>query len=161
MIEYKTTTMRAYHLKQVIELEKLIKQPQMDTESSDQKGKRHRLFLDWNTNNKAISKVLEYKESIVAYYHLILDPQLISNFYSSDSANIQTSSYLAQVSIHPNYQNQGLGTLLMKDIYLQSSQNDKTDLLLEVNSNTKAFGFYKHQSFQEIEAQVFMKKSLI
>lgn len=152
--------MKAYHLKQIIELEKQIKQPQMDSESLEQKSTRHRLFLQWAQNNQAISKVIEYQNNIIAYYHVILDPQIIMNFYKNDSVDLKDSSYLAQISIHQSFQNQGLGKLLMSDIYTSSKKFNKKDVLLEVNSNTKAFDFYKHQNFQELEAQVFMKKTL-
>ena len=117
-------------------------------------------FLQWTQNKKSVSKVVEYQNVVIAYYHLLLDPELILSFYSSQALNVEKSSYLAQISIHQDYQNQGLGNIIMSDVYAQSSHYNKEDVLLEVNSKTNAFDFYKHQHFQELEAQVFMKKTL-
>ncbi|MCO4783045.1 MAG: GNAT family N-acetyltransferase [Candidatus Cloacimonetes bacterium] len=161
MINFQIETMKAYHLKSVIELERLIRQPQINLETFEDKSKRHRLFLEWSQDGKALSKIVEYQNIAIAFYHLIFDPQLIQNFYANSDQVICKSSYLAQISIDPNYQSQGLGKILMSDIYEQSIQHGKNDLLLEVNSKTKAYQFYLRQDFQDLESQVFMKKSLI
>ncbi|PCJ21299.1 MAG: hypothetical protein COB02_01565 [Candidatus Cloacimonadota bacterium] len=153
--------MKAYHLKQVVQLEELIKQPQKSSDNYEIKSNRHRAFLNWRNQDKSLSKVIEVNNEIIAFYHLLLDPTLVQSFYFNEFLVNIRHSYLAQISIKQNFQNQGVGKFLLEDIYKESTLHNKEKVILEVNSNTKAFIFYKNQNFKELESQVFMSKNLI
>ena len=152
--------MQAYHITEILVLEALIKQPQINLENIEDASKRHRLFLNWKKENKALCKVIEYKDQIIAFYHLLLDEKLIQSFYHNDCLLNKKYSYLAQISISKQFQKQGLGQKMMDDIYKESQVHQKQEVILEVNSTSKAYQFYQTQNFETLEAQVFMSKKL-
>ncbi|MFW9874424.1 MAG: GNAT family N-acetyltransferase [Candidatus Thorarchaeota archaeon] len=59
----------------------------------------------------------------------------------------EDSYYLSVIKILPKYQNQGIGTRLIKDIILKAEKNNKPVYLQVLKTNNKAKNLYKRLGF--------------
>ena len=62
-----------------------------------------------------------------------------------------TESHLLNISVHPNYRNQGIGEILLKVSEKKAIKKGVTDIFLEVReSNKKAISFYKKNKYKYV-----------
>ena len=105
-------------------------------------------FNDKNKNNKVIDKLSQkYSEfGNVIVIEIKDQPLGVCAFYTND--NIEKKAYLSLIAINNNYQNQGLGTLMLNKVKEISINEGMKYLLLEVdNNNKRAIAFYEKNDF--------------
>ena len=62
-----------------------------------------------------------------------------------------TESHLLNISVHPNYRNQGIGEILLKVSEKKAIKKGVTDIFLEVReSNKNAISFYKKNKYKYV-----------
>ena len=62
-----------------------------------------------------------------------------------------TESHLLNISVHPNYRNQGIGEILLKVSEKKAIKKGVTDIFLEVReSNKNAISFYKKNKYRYV-----------
>jgi GNAT superfamily N-acetyltransferase len=156
---YRLRQMEPYDFHDVIQLEKEILQFPLDKRTREEKEALFRKFLHWAELGDCICSVLESSHNdVLGYFILITNPQLIASFYHEPG--MEDMAYLAQIAIHQDYQNHGIGTWLLNRVEQLCVRYGKTRLLLEVNSRAKAYQWYLAKEFKQVAAQVFLQKEL-
>ena len=153
--------LQPYHLGEILELESHIQQYSKNEIDPVTRREILRQFLDWAGQGQCISKGMEDPDGkLIAYFFLLMDPELIQTFFNPKERDLKHCAYLAQIVVKPGRQSSGLGSKLMDLIEESARQAGKNNLLLEVHSQSKAFPWYRHRNYQEICSQVFMSKEL-
>lgn len=100
-----------------------------------------------------------------ALIYISKDNDLISGlviFYANDQ--LTKVAYLSHIAVSADYQNKGIGSLLLQLSYAVSKKNGMTTMKLEVDkSNSKALAYYKKRSFiaignASLESQYMIKE---
>ncbi len=153
--------LQVYHLDDVLVLESQILQYAHSFLSQDSRKDYLRRFIQWNSEGRAICRVLEdHSDQLMGYFLLLSDPELIKSFFSPKDQNLNSCAYLAQIVINEKIRGKGIGAGLMQAVELETKNQGKTTLLLEVHSQSQAYSWYQKQNYQEICSQVFMAKNL-
>lgn len=146
---------------EVLPLEKLIKQYARNVQSEEFRGQLLSQFIEWEKQGFASCKVVYNEENeLVAYFLLILNEELMDQFFYHSQERNSHCSYLAQIAVKKEAQGKGLGLQLMQLIQEISLQNGKKRLVLEVHSESLAYQWYRQLGFEEICSQVFLGMNL-
>jgi len=154
--------MQAYDLQSVIALGETIYQFACTKHLTKQKELLLREFLRWSEQKKAECVVLEDPDSfqILGYFLLILCPECIDSFWKVPDSQRGTTAYLAQIVIHEELQDLGIGSNMLTEIENRALFHGKTRLRLEVASHNPAYQWYLKRDFAVLGSQHFMEKSL-
>jgi GNAT superfamily N-acetyltransferase len=144
-----------------MELESLICQIGDDPRTINERFIMFTNFIRLMHQNKASCEVCISDSKVIGYYILIYDYEEFKNFYMLDDDSLKSiSSYLAQISIHQDYEGKGIGSTLLEAVEQRSKALGKTNLILEVNGNVPAHQWYKNRNYKEINKQVILSKNL-
>ena len=95
---------------------------------------REDLYREINDNKLAVMQVITVNDLVVGF---------------CDYWNTFDSGTICQIAIHPEYQNQKLGSKLLEEVFKDAKAKKTRTLTLEVRaSNTKAINFYKKYGFK-------------
>ena len=95
-------TLQPYHLQEILELESHIQQYSKNEIDPVSKREILRQFLDWAGQGQCISQGLEDADGkLIAYFFLLMDPELIQTFFNPKETDLKRCAYLAQIVVKP------------------------------------------------------------
>ena len=69
--------------------------------------------------------------------------------------------FVEELAVHPHQQGRGVGSFMLEQLQHLARVRGCTHLVLEVAENNKAaLAFYKHRSFQKLDAAIFMAQKI-
>jgi len=93
---------------------------------------------------------LDFDKELDVFFVAVLEEKIFGYILASKISRKQGK--VVSVAVHPNYQSQGVGMLLMRSVIKRYSKEEVNCLMLEVRrSNVRAIKFYKKMGFEKIE----------
>ncbi len=153
--------MQPWHVEDVLKLEALIPQHGDTSRMQKQREDLIRAFLRYRDLGQAVCRVLEAdEEKVIGYYILLTHPARVASFWKKSLQASQGMAYLAQIAMDEEFQQMGLGKILLRNAEESSRNMGLNEMILEVMSGSDAHTWYQHHAYEEIGAQIYLKKAL-
>src|SRR5690606_3140000 len=100
------------------------------------------------------------EKKVIGYYILLTHPGRVASFWKKSLQASQGMAYLAQIAMDEEFQQMGLGKILLRNAEESARNLGLNEMILEVMGGSDAHTWYQHHAYEEIGAQIYLKKAL-